>query len=98
EKETIKGLEASQIYACGFYPVQEARWQPFFLNGALEISEGRNIKSSDQKKAVISEELADRNKLKIGDKLTISSFNYITGERYGNTLELEIVGIFQMNF
>lgn len=98
EKETIKGLEASQIYACGFYPVQEAWWQPFFLNGALEISEGRNIKSSDRKKAVISEELADRNKLKIGDKLTISSFNYITGERYGNTLELEIVGIFQMNF
>ncbi|MFQ8900481.1 MAG: ABC transporter permease [[Clostridium] scindens] len=47
---------------------------------------------------MISEELADRNKLKIGDKLTISSFNYITGERYGNTLELEIVGIFQMNF
>lgn len=98
EKETIKGLETSEIYACGFYPVKDARWQPFFLNGALEISQGRNIESSDHKKAVISEELADRNKLKIGDKLTISNFNFVTGEIYGDMLELEIVGIFRMNF
>ena len=30
EKELIKGLETSEIYACGFYPVQEAQQQPFF--------------------------------------------------------------------
>ena len=39
----------------GFYLVDEGKWHPFFINGALELVEGRNIEAEDSGKAVISE-------------------------------------------
>ncbi|SEM83954.1 ABC transporter permease [Lihuaxuella thermophila] len=62
-----------------------------FNNGTDQIVEGRGIQPSDAGKsvAVIEKQLADANKLKVGDKIKVN------GIREGSTAELEIVGIYQ---
>ena len=82
----------------GFYLVDEGKWHPFFINGALELVEGRNIEAEDSGKAVISEELARRNGLGIGDAIESRNFDFVTGECFGNSFRSEIIGIFKINF
>ena len=82
----------------GFYLVDVGQWHPFFINGALQLVEGRNIEAEDNRKAVISEELAQRNGLKIGDTIESRNFDFVTGELFGTSFESEIIGIFKINF
>lgn len=75
-----------------------------FRTGAINISRGRNIEKEDCFKAVISEQLAKTNKLTVGDIFIIESkegmYHSSTEplKRRGETIELEIVGLFRMNF
>ena len=75
-----------------------------FRTGALEISEGRNLKKGDLFQTVISEELAERNGLSVGDTITIEvkEGTYLkTNEchkTWGEPIQLEIIGLFHMNF
>ena len=75
-----------------------------FSTGALEISEGRNLQIGDRFQTVISEELAERNGLSVGDAITveIKEGTYLPTKEYqktwGNPIQLEIVGLFHMNF
>ncbi len=82
----------------GFHPVIEGKWEPSFRNGSLTLVEGRNIAQTDEKKTVISEVIAKKNHLGIGDVITVRSYDPLTSEPYGNERELEIVGIFRINF
>ena len=61
-----------------------------FTEGKSKLISGRNLTNKDQGKnvAVIERKLADKNKLKIGDKIKIKNLN---GK---NTIELEVVGIY----
>lgn len=63
---------------------------PDFTEGKSKLIEGRNLTESDQGKnvAVIEKKLADKNNLKLGDKIKVKN---LQGE---NTLELEVVGIY----
>lgn len=97
EKEFYK-LDKIEKYANGFYPVIEGKDHPFFMNGAIEISQGRNIEKGDKGKIVISEELAENNQLKIGDKIQVSVFDLVKGNLYGKPKDIEIIGIFHMNY
>lgn len=78
--------------------------QKNFRTGALTISEGRNILTEDHFKAVISEQLAQRNGLSVGDTITVlvKEGNYKISETpmktWGEPIDLEIVGVFHMNF
>lgn len=74
------------------------KWDPAFLNGSLEMVEGRNIERGDKRKTAISTDTAIRNHLSIGDRISMRHFDYITGELYGSTFEVEVVGIFRINF
>ncbi len=96
--EEEQARQESALHSNGVYLVEDGRWHPFFTNGALELKEGRHIELGDVGKAVISEELAQRNGLRIGDTIESRNYDFITGERYGSTFESEIVGIFQINF
>ena len=101
EEQTIEELNKSarlQIKSLSFHPVAEGKWEPSFLNGALNITEGRNVEQTDQRKAVISESIAEKNGLKVGDTITARNYDFVLGELYGNTMEFEIVGIYRMNF
>lgn len=93
-------LASYRMYAASndFRIVQESEYYPHFRNGALELVEGRHIHRNDSGKILISEELAERNNLKIGDHIDGRSFNFISGELYGETYHAEIVGIFRINF
>ena len=93
-------LASYRMYAASndFRIVQESEYYPHFRNGALELVEGRHIHKDDSGKILISEELAERNHLKIGDYIDGRSFNFISGELYGETYHSEIVGIFRINF
>ena len=78
--------------------------QKNFRTGAVTISEGRNILTEDHFKAVISEQLAQRNGLSVGDTITVlvKEGNYKISETpmktWGEPIDLEIVGVFHMNF
>ena len=75
-----------------------------FRTGAVEISEGRNLKKGDRFKTVISEELAERNGLSVGDIFTIEVKEgiYLPTKEEDKTwekpIQLEIAGLFHMNF
>lgn len=95
-----KDMESNESYAHanGFCCVDNSRWSPFFTNGALKLVEGRHIESGDVGKAVISEELAERNGLGIGDKIPAYNYDFLSGEIYGSVFMSEIVGIYRINF
>ncbi len=75
-----------------------------FRTGALEISEGRNLKREDRFRVLVSEELAERNGLSMGDVITIEVKEgiYLPTKEYhktwGEPIRLEIIGLFHMNF
>lgn len=88
-----------QAYSCTDGELSEN-----FRTGALHISEGRNLKSEDFCRTVISEELAERNGLSVGDTITIEvkegTYQPTKEEHktWGQPIQLEIVGLFHMNF
>lgn len=74
-----------------------------FANGAFEITQGRMIRQDDGTVAIISEKLAEMNNLKIGDKITAEYREQLLNfgdvdKVIGNPIELEIVGIYKINF
>ncbi len=78
--------------------VTESEYYPYFRNGAMELIAGRHLHTDDSGKILISEELAARNQLDIGDVIDGQSFDVSTGELYGETYRAKIVGIFRVNF
>lgn len=74
------------------------QWQPYFVNGAVELVKGRHLTADDERKAILSAELADRNHLAPGDTLTVYEYDFVSGEVYSDPYEMEIIGIFQPNF
>lgn len=79
-----------------------------FRNGSLTITEGRNITQDDRYVAVISDTLAQRNGLSVGDTIAISAMDTVLSEDgedgygygvlCGDAFELEIIGLFHANF
>ena len=72
-----------------------------FRSGAFTICEGRNIKKKDHCKIVISDWLAERNHLSVGDviPLEVKEGTYTIGrgeymKTWGEPIETEIVGLF----
>lgn len=88
----------TQAQTNSFLKVYDSEWHPSFVNGAVELVEGRHIRVNDRQKVVISDEVAEKNDLKVGDKITAHQADIFTGERYGKMYETEIVGIFHINF
>ena len=67
-----------------------------FRSGSLKLSQGRHINESDVNKAIIHEDLAKANGLKIGDKLTLKANPEDADNVHKSTeeVEVEIVGLF----
>ena len=73
-----------------------------FRTGAFELIAGRHITASDKQKVLISDEVAERNQLDVGDTFHISLWNkhllkYDPFDQVLGSWELEIVGIFHVN-
>lgn len=85
-------------------PCRKGELDANFRTGALTISQGRNIQERDHFKAVISDELAQRNNLALGDHIQVAIKEGIVrpsndpSKTWGEPIELEIVGLFHANF
>lgn len=87
------------IYAC-----RNGESHKNFRTGALTITEGRNLETEDHFKAVVSDWLAEKNHLSVGDTITLETKegNYDITEtplkRLGEAVTVEIAGLFHANF
>lgn len=88
----------TQSQASRFLIVEESESHPYFRNGSMKLVAGRHLHADDNKKVLISEEIAQKNHLTIGDSISGQSFDFMTGQLYGDVYQAEIAGIFRMNF
>ena len=74
-----------------------------FRSGSFTLSEGRHITEQDQHTVLLSDELAERNNLQVGDTISLSFRKGIDGRYadpmtvWGEPIEVEIVGLFHVN-
>lgn len=68
-----------------------------FTTNTLTLAEGRHISTDDTHVAIISQDLAERNELKIGDYLIAHSYS-VEDEGYtGQEIRVQIIGLFASN-
>jgi len=67
-----------------------------FVSGGYKLIEGEHLEENDKSKILIHKDLAEKNNLKIGDKIKIKSNLFDADNEKGanETLEVEIKGIF----
>ncbi len=73
-----------------------------FQNGSFALTEGRHIKQDDAYKVIISEKLAEKNHLKVGDPFRIETSSLNIGVDYPiyslGGVDTEIVGLYQLTY
>ena len=99
EEEDLIRTQSTMILPCTSSHLHEN-----FRTGAFSIIEGSGIKKEDHSTAVISDRLAQRNNLKIGDTFTIEVKEGLyqpsdtPSKTWGEPIELKIIGLFTVNF
>ncbi|MDE5697784.1 MAG: ABC transporter permease [Lachnospiraceae bacterium] len=68
-----------------------------FTTGTLTLAEGQHISASDTYVAVISQDLAERNELEIGDYLTAHCYSVEDEGFTGQKIQVQIIGLFTPN-
>ena len=84
------GQEAKQALGAVF--TQKTDQHLDFRSGSFQLVQGKHLSDKASGQILIHEELAKKNKLKVGDQLTLSSFQM--GETPAKEQTFEIVGIF----
>ena len=71
------------------HSMADSRLENVFTSESFVLKKGRHIKESDQnRKVLIHEKLAEKNRLKVGDKISLAAINN------SKKMNFEIVGIF----
>lgn len=65
-----------------------------FNSGVFTIKEGRNVEKSDRNKILVHEDFANKNKLKLKDKISLEFIDMNKTDSINKKHEFEIVGIF----
>ena len=68
-----------------------------FTSGTLTLNEGRHISMDDTHVAIISQDLAERNELKIGDYMTAHIYSVEDQGYTGQEIRVQIIGLFTPN-
>lgn len=93
-----------QMHGTMILPCNTSDLHENFRTGAFSITEGNGITENSDSVAVISDRLAKRNNLKLGDTFTIEIKEglYEPGDTpsktWGEPAELKIIGLFSINF
>ena len=87
--EPIPGMVNAPGLSIPYTAVLDSSLDIKFLNGTYKLEEGRHINPDDSCTALISKELADKNNLSVGDKITFQEFE--TGKTEST---FTIVGIY----
>lgn len=76
--------------------VNDSSKETKFISGAYELVEGEHLKDQDKNKVLLHKDLAEKNHLKVGDKLKLKSnlFDADNEKRADETVEVEIKGLF----
>lgn len=76
--------------------VNDSSKETKFISGAYELVEGQHLKDQDKNKVLLHKDLAEKNHLKVGDKLKLKSnlFDADNEKRADETVEVEIKGLF----
>ena len=72
--EPIPGMVNAPGLSVPYTAVLDSSLDIKFLNGTYKLEEGRHINPDDSCTALISKELADKNNLSVGDKITFQEF------------------------
>lgn len=86
-------------YVPKFIGCTESALHERFIAVSYQLSDGRQITTEDQHKAVISKEIAELNGLSVGDTLHASVVEGVAGwqpEHVGMQVDFEIVGIYSV--
>lgn len=70
----------------------QSAYSSYFQKGILQLAEGEHLTIKDTNAALISQELAAQNKLKIGDEIQLA----LSGTVGGSAVVLKISGIFEI--
>ena len=94
----------------GTIPVDEKMWRwtkifgvcgteddELFTTGTLTMAEGRHISAGDTHVAIISQDLAERNELNIGDYMIAHSYSIEDDSYTGQEIQVQIIGLFTSN-
>ena len=88
---TAKGIDYLSGMSNGSLSANtETAYQTDFMNGILELSEGRHITEDDRDAALISDKLAAENHLQVGSELVLESASGDSGEQ----TKVMIVGLY----
>ena len=68
-----------------------------FTTGTLTLADGRHISDGDTHVVIISQDLAERNELKIGDYLTAQRYSVEDDGFTGPEVRVQIIGLFAPN-
>lgn len=76
--------------------VNESSKETKFVSGAYKLVDGEHLKNGDKNKVLLHKDLAEKNNLKVGDKIKIKSnlFDADNEKRADETVEAEIKGLF----
>lgn len=84
------------------YSTHNSEYFEQFYNGNMCLKKGRHILPDDEKVALISSELAERNQLVIGDTLVLGTSSFNSGGDYPvksiGDIEVTIVGLFDTTY
>ncbi len=74
--------------------VCDSRDDVLFTSGTLALTDGRHITADDRHTALISQDLAQRNELEIGDSIITHSYNAEEDAYTGKEIRVQIIGLF----
>lgn len=76
--------------------VNDSSKETKFVSGAYKLVEGSHLENQDKNKVLLHKDLAEKNKLKVGDKIKIKSNLFDADNEKGadETVEAEIKGLF----
>lgn len=87
------------------YFVLKSELHPYFQNEAFSLISGEHITGTDKNVALISEYIAEKNNLTIGDIITLSEnagYDIDTFRQFdkilGNPIPVKIIGVYRINF
>ena len=91
-------LNETYLYAC-----TDSSLQHYFQTSSFELCAGRSINGKDSGVVLISDKLAEKNGIKLGDTLKTEMreclylYNGATDKNLGQPLDLEVIGFFHVN-
>ena len=104
KSENIKAVDGMQQIERDFLPdefknllsliaISDSKKNVYFNSGVFTLEEGRHIQEDDRAKILIHKDLAQKNNLKLHDKIKLKLIE-INGDTPSEDMEYEIIGIF----